>query len=165
MTHLVPNPFDPQTSGPPLSVPMDKWSPKIWSPSNLVFLDKWSQKIWSTWTNGLQPIWSPYLQIIIACPSGQTEYSMDHLSRGDQIGWGPFVHGDRIFGDHLFMRTELVGDCLSWGTKTNKFGTNCGGPNVRGPYVFWDQICHSRSYQIPDILGYPQNISENAMYF
>ena len=25
-THLVPNPFDPRTSGPPLSVPMDKWS-------------------------------------------------------------------------------------------------------------------------------------------
>ena len=29
VTHLVPNPFDPRTSGPPLPVPMDKWSPKI----------------------------------------------------------------------------------------------------------------------------------------
>ena len=49
----------------------------------------------------------------------------------DQIGWGPFVHGDQIFGDHLSRGTELVGDRLSRGT--NQLGTNCGGPNVRGP--------------------------------
>ena len=41
-THLVPNPFGPWTSGPPLPVPMDKCSPKIRSP----------------WTNGPQNIWS-----------------------------------------------------------------------------------------------------------
>ena len=43
-THLVPNPFDPRTSGPPLPVPMDKWSPNIWSP----------------WTNGPQDNLSPW---------------------------------------------------------------------------------------------------------
>ena len=32
------------------------------------------------------------------------------------------------------MGTELVGDRLSRGT--NQLGTNCGGPNVRGPYTF-----------------------------
>ena len=32
------------------------------------------------------------------------------------------------------MGTELGGDCLSRGT--NKLGTHCGGPNVRGPYAF-----------------------------
>ena len=32
------------------------------------------------------------------------------------------------------MGTELVGDRLSRGT--NQLGTNCGGPNVREPYVF-----------------------------
>ena len=41
---------------------------------------------------------------------------------------------DQILGDHLSMRTELVGDRLSRGT--NQLGTNLGGPNVRGPYAF-----------------------------
>ena len=48
------------------------------------------------------------------------------MSRGTKL--------DRIFGDHLSMGTELVGDRLSRGT--NHLGTNCGGPNVRGPYAF-----------------------------
>ena len=103
-THLVPNPFDSRTSGPPLPVPLipikliplDKWSQ-----SNSVPLDKWSPKIWS-----------PYFRIPTACPPGPTEYSRDHLSRG----------------------TKLVGDRLSRGT--NQLGTNCGGPNVWGPYAF-----------------------------
>ena len=51
-----------------------------------------------------------------------------------QIGWGPFVQGDQILGDHLSMGTELVGDRLSRGT--NQLGINFGGLNVRGPYVF-----------------------------
>ena len=42
---------------------------------------------------------------------------------GEQIGWGPFVHGDQIFGDPLSIGTELVGDCLSRGT--NQLGTRC----------------------------------------
>ena len=53
--NLVPNPFDPRTSGPPLPVPMDKWSPNIWSP--------WTngpQPIWSHWTNGPHQIWSDW---------------------------------------------------------------------------------------------------------
>ena len=39
-----------------------------------------------------------------------------------------------MVGNHLSMGTELVGDRLSRGT--NQLGTNCGEPNVRGPYVF-----------------------------
>ena len=73
---------------------MDKWSPQIWSPWTKGDQPIWSpwtngpHQIWSPWTNGPQPIWSQYLQIITACPPGQTEYSRD------QIGWGPCVHGD-----------------------------------------------------------------------
>ena len=52
---------------------------------------------------------------------------------GPNCGWGPFVHGHQILGDHFSMGTELVGDRLSRGT--NQLGTNCGGPNVRGPNV------------------------------
>ena len=40
----------------------------------------------------------------------------------------------KIWGDHLSMGTELVGDCLS--RETNQFGTHCAGPNVCGPYAF-----------------------------
>ena len=36
---------------------------------------------------------------------------------GDKIGWGPFVQGDQIFGDHLSRGTKFDGDCLSRGTK------------------------------------------------
>ena len=53
-------------------------------------------------------------------------------SQNWQFGWGPFVHGDRIFGYHLSMGTELVGDRLSRGT--NQLGTMCLGPNVSQPY-------------------------------
>ena len=80
------NAFDPQTSGLPLPVPLDKQSPSNWVPmdkwslSNSVSMDKWSPKIWSPWKNGPKPIWSPYFQI--------------------------------------------------------QLGTNHGGPNARGPYVF-----------------------------
>merc|ERR1712218_483778 len=54
VAHLVPNPFGPRTSGPPLPVPMDKWSPKIRSP--------WTNgphQIWSPWTNGPQNFGQP----------------------------------------------------------------------------------------------------------
>ena len=39
------------------------------------------------------------------------------LKYGDQIGWGPFVQGDQILGDHLSMGTKFDGDCLSRQTK------------------------------------------------
>ena len=80
-------------------------------------MDKQSPKIWSHWTNGPQPIWSPYISIPTACPPGQMEWSRDHLS----------------------MVTASVGDCLSIGTNqwgTNQLETKCGGPNVRGLYGF-----------------------------
>ena len=74
--------------------------------------------------------------------------------------WGPFVHGDQIFGDHLSMGTNLAGDHLSSGTElygdrlsrgTNFLRTVCpGGPNCIGticpegpinwgPFVLGDQ--------------------------
>ena len=72
-THLVPNPFDPRTSGPPLPVPMDKWSPKIWSP----------------WTNGPQ-IFGPHGQMVPDQfgPGGQ---KVGDRKSGDQMGSGPNV--------------------------------------------------------------------------
>ena len=106
-THLVPNPFGPRTSGPPLPVPMDKWSPNIWSP----------------WTNGPQPIWSPYSQIITACPPRQTEHFRDHLSRGT-----------KLVANHLSMGTKFLGPVAPWGQ--NWLGTVCPeGPINWGPIL------------------------------
>ena len=59
-SHLVPNPFSPQTFGPPQLVPKNKQSRLIWSPRQLVPLDNWSPNIWSPWTNGPQDNWSPW---------------------------------------------------------------------------------------------------------
>ena len=92
------------------------------------------------WINGPQPIWSPFFWIPTAYPSGQTEYSRDHLSGST-----------KLVGDHLSMGTELVGDRLSWGT--NWLGTNCWGPNVRGPYVFWTN-CVTATKQCWPYIGY-----------
>jgi hypothetical protein len=36
---------------------------------------------------------------------------------GDQIGWGPFVQGDQILGDHLSRGIKFDGDRLSRGIK------------------------------------------------
>ena len=36
---------------------------------------------------------------------------------GDQIGWGPFVQGDQIFGDHLTRGTIFLGTICPWGPK------------------------------------------------
>jgi hypothetical protein len=134
---LVPNPLDLRTSGHPLPgqripiklIPLDKRSR-----SNSVPMDKWSTNICSPWTNGPQPIWSPYFWIPTACPLGQTEYSRDHLSRGTKLVGDHLYMETEFFGDHLSMGTELVRFRLSRGT--NQLGTNCGGPNVRGPYAF-----------------------------
>ena len=130
-THLVPNPFGPRTSGPPLPVPMDKWSPKIRSPWTNGPQPIWSpwtngpHQIWSPWTNGPQPIWSPYFQIITACPPGQTEYSRDHLSRGT-----------KLVGDHLSRGTKFLGTICPGGP--NLMGTVCpGGPNGLGTICPW----------------------------
>ena len=78
-----------------------------WSQDNLVLLGKRFPTDLVPLDKWSRKICSPYFQILTACPPGQTDYSRYHLSRG----------------------TELVGDRLSR-------GTNCGGPNVRGPYVF-----------------------------
>ena len=60
---------------------------------------------------------------------------------GDQIGWGPFVQGDQIFGDHLSMGTELVGAVcpegpINWGPIVGDQMSGdhmCLGPNVSQP--------------------------------
>ena len=130
--HLVPKPFDPQSSSFPPPVPII-----------LIPLDKRSPSNWVPWKNGTLPIGSLYFPIPTACPPGQTEYLGTICPEGPfvqryQIGWGPFVHGDRILGDHLSIGTELVGDHLFRGT--SQLGTNCGRPNVRGPpYAFWSK--------------------------
>ena len=127
-SHLVPNPFNPRTSGLPGQMTLIKLIPlKQRSPSNSVPMDKWSQKIWSPWTNRPKPIWSPYSLMPTACPSWQMEYSRDHLSRGIEF---------------LSMETKLVGDCLSRGT--NHLGTKCSGT-----ICVWDQMCHSPILPLP----------------
>ena len=101
----------------------------------------WSPIDWSLWTNGPQPIQSPWTngpqkfgprgQMVPNQfgPHGQMVPRIFLLSRGtscddlevwDQIGWGPFVHGDQIFGDHLSMGTGSEGPEV-WGS--NGFGT------------------------------------------
>ena len=62
-------------------------------PQNLIPLAKWSP------TNSVPIFFDPY-----SLSPGQTEYSRDHLSMGDQI-----------FVDRPSMRTKLDGDCLSRG--------------------------------------------------
>jgi hypothetical protein len=110
-THLVPNSFDPWTSGPPLPVPMDKWSPKIWFP--------WTNgphQIWSPWTNGPKKFGHPgqmvpnqfglhiskSSQLVplekqnilwTICPGGPNFGGL--FFHGDRIGWGPFVQRDQ----------------------------------------------------------------------
>ena len=88
-THLFPNPFDPRISGPPLPVPMDKWSPKIRSP--------WTtgpQTIWSPWTNGPQPIWSPW-------------------TNGPHQIWSPWTNGPQKFGPPGQMVPNQFGPHIS----------------------------------------------------
>ena len=100
-------------------------------------MDRLSPKIWSLWTNGLQPSvpldkWSLEYSI---CPWGQ---AVGIRKYGDRIGWGPFVHGDQSFGDHLSVGTEFVGDHLSRGI--NFIGIVCpGGQSVRDR-KYWDQM-------------------------
>ena len=57
---------------------------------------------------------------------------------GDRIGWGPFVQGDQIFGDHLSMGTEFDGDRLSRGI--NFMGIVCPGGQEVGDRKSGDQM-------------------------
>ena len=69
---------------------------------------------------------------------------------GDQIGWGPFVQGGQIFGDHLSRGTKFDGDRLSRGTKlvgdhlsmgTKFLGTICPWGQEVGDRKSGDQMC------------------------
>ena len=71
------------------------------------------------------------------CIIGSTQpVPLDKLSilgtfvQRDQISWGPFVHGDQIFGDHLSMGTELVGGLFVHRNQSigdQLWGTKCPG--------------------------------------
>ena len=93
----------------------------------------------------------------IVCPGGQAvmiwKYG-DQICWGlfvqrDQSGLGPFVNGDRIFGDHLSVGTNFDGDRLSRGTKlvgdhlslgTKFFGTICPWGQEVGDRKSGDQM-------------------------
>ena len=57
-----------------------------------------------------------------------------------QIGLGPFVQEDQIFGDHLFWETEFDGDPLSRGINFMGIvcpgGSGSGGPEIQGSNGF-----------------------------
>ena len=57
---------------------------------------------------------------------------------GDQIGWGPFVQGGQILGDHLSMGTEFDRDHLSRGI--NLMGIVCPEGQEVGDRKFGDQM-------------------------
>ena len=144
VTHLVPNPLNTLTLGSPLPVPLDKRSPsnnkliplEKQSPSNSVPINK----------HGPQNFGPPGQMVPYQfCPriSGPPQpvpllslWTKGIFVQEDQIGWRPFVLGDWIFGDHLSMRTESVGDCLS--RRTNQLGTN-----QLGTMCIRDHMCHS----------------------
>jgi hypothetical protein len=150
VTHLVLNTYGPRTFGPPQLVPntligpsgqtvpnyfsplgqmvpqnllpMDKWSP-----TNLVPMDKWS----------LEYSFRPIGQAV-----GIQKYR-------DQIGWGPFVQGDQILGDHLSRGTKFFGTLLSIGTEfdgdhlsrgINLMGIVCPGGQEVGDRKSGDQM-------------------------
>ena len=137
MTHLVPNPYGPWRFGPPQwdpnsLVPLDKQSP-----TNSVPMDRWSSKIWSSWTNGLQPIWFPR----------QMVHRIFRLSRGTGCGdqeiqglnllgtiwprgpnfWGPFFHGNRICWGPFVQRDQFYRD--RWSRETVRQGLEVRGSN------------------------------------
>ena len=109
------------TYGPPLPVYLDKPFPLMWSPWK-----KGPHKIRSPWTNGPQKFGLPGQmvpnqfgpRILTACPSGQTEYSRNHLYKGT-----------KLVGDHLNMGTKFLGTICPGGPINR-------GPNVWEPYAF-----------------------------
>ena len=56
----------------------------------------------------------------------------------DRIGWGLFVQGGQIFGDHLSMGTKVDGYRLSRGI--NFMGIVCPGGQEVGDWKSGDQI-------------------------
>ena len=127
VTHLVPNPFDPQTSSPPLSVPWTNVSNEFdlpgqtvplkfgphgqMVPQSLVHMEKWFQ------TN-LVPV---FLDPHCLSPE-QMEHSRDDLSRGT-----------KLVVDHLSRGTELFETICPWAL--NWLGTKCA----------LNQMCHSHN--------------------
>ena len=106
----------------------------------------WSLIDWSLWTNGPQPIRPPWTNGPQKFgPPGQMEYSVCPGGQAVgiqkyrvQIGWGPFVQGDQIFGDHLSRGTKFDGDRLSRGI--NFMGIVCLGGQEVGDQKSRDQI-------------------------
>ena len=154
-THLVLNAYGPRTFGPPqwgpkLLVPLDKQSP-----TNSVPMDRWSQKIWSPWTNPNQ--FGPLEYFI--CPGRQAVGIQNY---GDWIGWGPFLQADKIFGTFCPWGLNLLGsfvqgdrfygDGLSRGTGSeglkvhgsNGFETKCVAANLSTEVLLLD---HPKWYQ------------------
>ena len=133
VTDLVPNAYGPWTFCPPQRVP--NWSVPLdkQSPTNSVPIERWSQKIWSPWTNGPQPICSPRQMV-----RGIFRLSRGKIQKdGDRIGWGPFVCGDQMFEDHLSMG-KFVGGHLSRGV--NFMRIICPGGQEVGDQKSRDQM-------------------------
>ena len=72
----------------------------------------------------------------------------------EKIGWGPFIRGDQILGEHLSRGTEFDGEHLSRGIDfmgivcpggqevgNGNFGDQMGlGPNASQPLVLSSQM-------------------------
>ena len=101
-------------------------------PQNLVPLDKWSP------TNLVHVILDPH-----TCPSGQTEYSRDHLSRETKYRLGTICIWGLNFWDHLSMGPNWLGTVCPEGPII--WGPHCGvqmsgdhmrlGPNLSQPIL------------------------------
>ena len=63
---------------------------------------------------------------------------MEIRKYGDQIDWGPFVQGDKKFGDHLSRGNDFDGDHLSRGI--NFMGIICPGGQEVGDQMSGDQM-------------------------
>ena len=74
----------------------------------------------------------------------------------DQIGYGSFVLGNQIFGDHLSIGTKFDGDRLSRGISF--MGIICPGEQEVGDRKSRDQMCSglnalqpTKVLSVPDI--------------
>ena len=96
---------------------------------------------------------------------------------GDQLSWGPFVHGDQIFGDclsrgtnflgdHLSMGTNCLGDHLSMGTKWA--GTVCSWGPIVGDQMSGDWMGSGPNEKQPsssDLKNYPNSWPSASKFF